>query len=168
MKVKMMPVSKIIPYARNPRKNDGLPVAKVKASLKEFGWQQPIVIDAQNIIVVGHTRFKAAIELGMTEVPVHVADNLTPAQIKAYRLADNKTGEFAEWDMELLALEFQDLKIEGFDLDLTGFNDEELAGLETPEFQPGTEDDQGKLDELAPKYVTCPHCGKEFDSREQG
>ena len=140
MKIKMMPVSKIIPYARNPRKNDGLPVAKTKASLQEFGWQQPIVIDAQNIIIVGHTRFKAAIELGMTEVPCHIAANLTPAQVKAYRIADNKTGEFSEWDMDLLVLEFEDLKIEGFDLDLTGFAPEEVAAIES-EGEPVTEGD---------------------------
>ncbi len=169
MKIKMMPVSKIIPYARNPRKNDGLPVAKTKASLQEFGWQQPIVIDAQNIIIVGHTRFKAALELGMTEVPCHIAANLTPAQVKAYRIADNKTGEFSEWDMDLLVLEFEDLKIEGFDLDLTGFEAGEVAGIEEkdPDFMPGTEGEQGKLDELAPQYVSCPHCGKEFDLREK-
>lgn len=140
MKIKMMPVSKIIPYARNPRNNDGLPVSKVKASLQEFGWQQPIVIDAQNIIIVGHTRFKAALELGLTEVPCHIASDLTPAQVKAYRIADNRTGQEATWNMELLTLEFEDLKIEGFDLDLTGFAPEEVAGIEA-EMEPATEGD---------------------------
>ncbi len=168
MKTELLPITRITPYARNPRKNAGVPVAKVKASLKEYGWQQPIVVDKDMVIVVGHTRYAAALELGMAEVPVHIADNLTPAQIKAYRIADNKTATFSEWDMELLALEFDDLKAEGFDLELTGFDDAELMDLETPEFQPATEDEQGKLDELAPQYVSCPHCGKEFNLREQG
>ena len=122
MKVETIPINKIIPYARNPRHNDGLPVAKVKASLLEFGWQQPIVVDENFVILAGHTRYKAALELGMEAVPVHIADNLTATQAKAYRLADNKTGEFAAWDTELLKLEFDDLTIAGFDLDLTGFS----------------------------------------------
>ncbi len=169
MKIKMMPVSKIIPYARNPRKNDGLPVAKTKASLQEFGWQQPIVIDAQNIIIVGHTRFKAAIELGMTEVPCHIAANLTPAQVKAYRIADNKTGEFSEWDMDLLVLEFEDLKIEGFDLDLTGFAPEEVAGMECGDDpQESVPDSSSK--EIDPEDYQmgcrCPRCGFEFDDKQ--
>ncbi len=168
MKTELIPIESITPYARNPRKNEGLPVTKVKASLKEYGWRQPIVVDKDMTIVVGHTRYQAALELGMTKVPVHIADNLTPAQIKAYRIADNKAATFSEWDMELLALEFDDLKAEGFDLELTGFDDAELMDLETPEFQPATEDEQGKLDELAPQYVSCPHCGKEFNLREQG
>lgn len=121
MKVEWISINKIIPYARNPRRNEGLPVAKVKASLKEFGWQQPIVVDKNMVIIVGHTRYLAAQELGAKEVPVHIADNLTATQAKAYRLADNKTGEFAAWDTELLKLEFDDLTIAGFDLDLTGF-----------------------------------------------
>lgn len=126
MKIKLIPIESITPYARNPRKNEGLPVSKVKASLKEFGWQQPIVVDKDMVIVVGHTRYAAALELGMKEVPVHIADNLTPTQIKAYRIADNRTGSEAQWDMELLSLEFEELKAENFDLDLTGFDAAEL------------------------------------------
>jgi len=129
MNVTLLPIDRITPYARNPRKNEGLPVSKVKASLKEYGWQQPIVVDKDMTIVVGHTRYAAAMELGMKEVPVHIATNLTPTQIKAYRIADNRTGSEAQWDMELLALEFDDLKAVDFDLDLTGFNAEELAGM---------------------------------------
>ena len=128
MKVQVVPVSKVTPYARNPRKNLGA-IAKVKASLAEFGWRQPIVVDTEMVIVVGHTRYAAAIELGMTEVPVHVATGLTAAQIKAYRIADNRTNEEAEWDRELLALELGDLQTDGYDLGLTAFNGDELSKL---------------------------------------
>lgn len=129
MQVKLVPVEKIIPYASNPRKNAGIPVAKVKASLKEFGWRQPIVVDSEGVIIVGHTRYQAALELGMTEIPVHVAEGLTAAQVKAYRIADNKTGDFAEWDFDLLKLEFADLQDLDFSLDLTGFDDDAIDGI---------------------------------------
>ena len=129
MKIEQMAVEKLIPYARNPRRNEGVPVAKVKASLKEYGWQQPIVIDREGVIIVGHTRYQAALELGMKEVPVHIATGLTPAQIKAYRIADNRTGSEATWDYELLSLELDDLKTLDCDLELTGFDAAELAGI---------------------------------------
>lgn len=151
MKVEILPITSITPYARNPRLNTGIPVAKVKASLKEFGWQQPIVVDKDRVIVVGHTRYAAALELGMNEVPVHVADCLTPTQIKAYRIADNKTATFSGWDMDLLDLEFDDLKAEEFDLDLTGFDADELAGIELdsePETEGDTEPQTDRAEEL--------------------
>ena len=91
------------PYKRNPRKNDGA-VDAVAASIKEFGFKVPIVIDADGEIIAGHTRFKAAKKLGLKEVPCIIADDLTPDQIKAFRLADNKTAELADWDFELLQL----------------------------------------------------------------
>jgi hypothetical protein len=127
MKTETWDINKLTPYARNPRKNDSA-VDKVAASLKEFGWRQPIVVDADGVIIAGHTRYKAARKLGMDKVPVHIADGLTPAQIKAYRIADNKVGELAEWDMELLALEVEDLKLEDYPIDLTGFDLDELPG----------------------------------------
>jgi len=134
MKTQMWDINRVVPYARNPRKNDAA-VDKVAASLKEFGWRQPIVVDGEGVIIAGHTRYKAARQLGMDKVPVHVADNLTPAQIKAYRIADNKVGELAEWDMELLALEIEDLKLDDYPIDLTGFDVGELPGYEEPEPQ---------------------------------
>ncbi len=136
LKVETWAVEKVVPYARNPRKNAGIPVAKVKASLKEFGWRQPIVVDSEGVIIVGHTRYQAALELGMTEIPVHAAEGLTAAQVKAYRIADNKTGGFAEWDLDLLKLEFADLQELDFGLDLTGFDDDAIDGImvdSTPE-----------------------------------
>lgn len=126
--VTMWPIERVIPYARNPRKNDHA-VAKVAASLKEFGWRQPIVVDADGVIVVGHTRLKAAQSLGMAEVPVHIAHGLTAAQIKAYRIADNRTGEEASWDRDLLSLEIADLQMTELDLSLTGLDLPEITSL---------------------------------------
>lgn len=116
------------PYDKNPRRNDAA-VAKVASSLAEFGWRQPLVVDENGILIAGHTRLKAAKELGLTEVPVHVARGMSADQVRAYRLADNRIGEEAEWDEQLLALEIRELDGLGFDLSLTGFNKEELAGL---------------------------------------
>lgn len=109
MKVRERPLEDIRPYARNPRKNDAA-VEKVMASLKEFGWRQPIVVDSEMVIVAGHTRHEAARRLGWTTAPVHVAENLTPAQVNAYRLADNRSGEFSEWDTDKLLQELEALE----------------------------------------------------------
>jgi DNA modification methylase len=104
-----------------------LAVDAVASSIKEFGFRQPIVVDQDGVIVVGHTRWKAAKKLGLAQVPVHVATDLTPDQAKAYRLADNATNELAQWDKELLPLELADLQSVGFDLGLLGFGEDELA-----------------------------------------
>ena len=123
-----LPLEQLIPYARNPRKNAAA-VATVAASLKEFGWRQPVVVDEAMVILAGHTRLEAARQLGLATVPVHIARGLTPAQAKAYRLMDNRSSENAEWDEALLGLELGDLQGDGFDLGLTGFDDDELNRL---------------------------------------
>jgi len=128
MKTSLVPVDQIRPYERNPRRNDAA-VAAVAGSIREFGFQQPIVVDEKGIIIAGHTRYKAAIQLGLQEVPVVVASDLTPAQIKAYRIADNKLGELAEWDLDLLPEELAELEAAHVDLDLLGFGDAELTEL---------------------------------------
>lgn len=128
MKVELIEIGRVIPYARNPRKNEAA-IAKVAASIKEYGFRQPIVVDEEMVIIAGHTRLQAAQTLALKKVPVHVATGLTPAQIKAYRLADNRTHEDAEWDEELLAIELGELNDLGFDLDLTGFDAIELEEL---------------------------------------
>ena len=128
MKVQQKLISEIIPYARNPRKNQEA-IAKVAGSLKEFGWRQPIVIDSENVVIAGHTRLMAAHSLGMEKVPVVVADDLTPNQVKAYRLADNRVGQEAGWDDDLLRLEIRDLEDENYDISLTGFDLDELGDL---------------------------------------
>jgi len=121
MKVENWDIDKVKPYANNPRKNDD--AVKVTAnSIKEFGWQQPIVVDKDGVIIVGHTRFKAAKKLNLKQVPVTVADNLTDEQVKAYRLADNKTGELADWDVDMLDGELNDI----LNIDMEDFGFEEL------------------------------------------
>ena len=123
MRVKETPLSDIRPYPGNPRVNDGA-VEAVAASIREFGFQQPIVCDADGTIIAGHTRYKAARALGMETVPVVYAADLTPEQCAAYRLADNRVGELAEWDSELLAQELDGLA--GFDMEQFGFDDSDL------------------------------------------
>lgn len=119
MNIILKNVDEIIPYEKNPRKNDGA-VKYVKKSIKQFGFKVPIVIDSEGVIVAGHTRYKASLELGLKSVPCIVADDLTSKQIKAYRLADNKTAEFAEWDFNILEAELFDLKL-SFNMDDFGF-----------------------------------------------
>lgn len=150
MKVNLVPIDSIVGYARNPRRNEKA-IPKVKSSLKEYGFRQPIVVDADGVIVVGHTRWMAAKELGMTEVPVHVAENLTPAQIKGYRIADNRTAQESEFDDELLAIELQDLLDAKFDLDLTGFDGTEIDDLLKKPVEIG----EDKTESLADKSEDC-------------
>jgi DNA modification methylase len=150
MKVDLVPIDSIVGYARNPRRNEKA-IPKVKSSLKEYGFRQPIVVDADGVIVVGHTRWMAAKELGMTEVPVHVAENLTPAQIKGYRIADNRTAQESEFDDELLAIEMQELLDAKFDLDLTGFDGTEIDNLLKKPVEIG----EDKTESLADKSEDC-------------
>ena len=128
MKVENRKITDIKPYDKNPRENDGA-VEAVARSIREYGFRQPIVVDAEGVIIVGHTRWKAAQKLGLTEVPVHVATDLTPTQIKAYRIADNKVAELASWDMELLPIELSELRGMDIDLELLGFSSEELEKM---------------------------------------
>lgn len=139
----MMPVSAIIPYENNPRKNKEA-VERVAASLREFGFRQPIVVDKDYVIVAGHTRLLAAKRLRMKEVPVLVADDLSEEQIKAYRLADNKTAEFSEWDEDLLKVELSDLLDLDFDMEQFGFD---LDLDENEDDQDEDEVDEGDIDE---------------------
>ena len=132
MQIKEIDIKDIHPYEKNPRRNDDA-VDKVAESIKQFGFKVPIVIDKDNIIVAGHTRYKAAQKLGLEAVPCIVADDLTDQQVKAFRLADNKVSEFAEWDMDLLDDELDDI----FDIDMSffGFDDieDETEGVLTDE-----------------------------------
>ena len=126
MDIQEIEIDKIIPYINNPRKN--LNVDKVASSIKEFGFQQPIVIDKTNTIVVGHTRYEAAKKLGINKVPVQIAD-LTDTQAKAYRIADNRLNQDASWDTKLLNIEFNDLLSKDYNLDSLGFTTDELDTL---------------------------------------
>jgi ParB-like nuclease domain len=158
MKVELWPIERPIPYARNARKISDAAVDKVAASIKEFGWRQSIVVDADGVIVAGHTRLLAARKLGLAQVPIHVATDLTPAQVKAYRLMDNRSHEEAQWDEELLGLELEELEGLDLDLKLTGFGDDELAkflnGLQT-----NAPSGFGEYDETIETEHQCPKCG---------
>jgi DNA modification methylase len=152
--IDLRPTDSIKPYPGNPRVNDAA-VEAVMASLREFGFRQPIVVDAEDFIIVGHTRHKAAQKLGLAQVPVHVATDLTPAQVKAYRIADNQTATIADWDMELLPLELLGLQEMNFDLGLLGFDAEELARLMGTEAAPGLTDPD-EIPEVPAEPTTKP------------
>ncbi len=126
MDIKSIETNKILPYINNPRKN--LNIDKVASSIKEFGFQQPIVVDKDYIIIVGHTRFEAAKKLGFKEVPVQIAD-LDENQAKAYRIADNRLNQDADWDNELLGVELNNLLSKDFNLEPIGFNEDELNNI---------------------------------------
>ncbi len=139
MQVELRPIGGIEPYENNPRQNDA-GVDAVAASIQEFGFRQPIVVDEEGVIIVGHTRYKAALKLGLAEVPVHVAVGLSPAQAKAYRIADNQTATLSSWDDDKLPLELAQLQEMDYDLDLTGFSADELMRLI------GSEENEGLTD----------------------
>ena len=173
--VEIRPIDSVIPYDKNPRLNDKA-VDAVAASLQEFGFRQPIVVDGNGIIICGHTRFLAAKKLGLTQVPVHVATDLTPEKVKAYRIADNKTGEIAEWDFEILPIELTELQESGFDMTTFGFSEKELTklletdlrqGLTDPDAVPEPSDDpvtqKGDLWILGKHRLLCGDSSSEAD-----
>ena len=146
----------IRPYAANAKKHDATQVANVAESIRQYGFVQPIVIDRDGVIVIGHCRALAAKKLGMKEVPCVCVDDLTPEQVKALRVIDNKTNE-SPWDMDLLAAELPGLDLEGFEFDFylpTQMTDEMLDSF--------FEDAKSK--EKKPQKIQCPHCGEWFDA----
>lgn len=164
LKVENKPIDSIKPYENNPRDNDDA-INAVANSIHEFGWQQPIVVDKDNVIIAGHTRYKAAQSLGLKEVPVVVASNLSDQQVKAYRLADNKTAELADWDTKKLDEELQDI----LDIDMTDFGfDEDIEfdpadDVDTRIDEPTDIDEDDDLIE-----VKCPKCGEVFKVNDSG
>lgn len=141
-------------YENNPRHNDGA-VDAVAESIKQFGFKVPIIIDADGVIVAGHTRRKAAEKLGLDVVPCIVADDLTPEQIKAFRLADNKTGELASWDFEKLEEELAALSA----VDMSAFGFVVNEDINIDDFFTEAEEKPEK----EPKKIQCPHCGEWFE-----
>jgi hypothetical protein len=142
MEIINLSIDQVKPYERNPRRNEGA-VKAVAESIKQFGWQQPLVVDQDNVLIVGHTRLKAAKKLGLKEVPVLVAANLSEEQVKKYRILDNKTNELSEWDFNLLKTEIEDFK-----LDFTGFDvDFGLNFAEGAFGQSGSEDGYNEFDD---------------------
>jgi DNA modification methylase len=128
MQIQMMNIAEIRPYERNPRNNEAA-VSAVAKSIKEFGFRNPVILDKDKVIIAGHTRWAAAKSLGMTEVPCVIAEDLTPEQVKAFRIADNRTAEIAEWNYDLLPIELKELQGDGFDMSLLGFDTSELEQL---------------------------------------
>lgn len=153
------PLSELIPYENNPRNNENA-VEAVMNSIREFGFKVPIVIDKENVIVAGHTRFEAAKKLGMEAVPCIVADDLTEEQIRAFRLADNKTAELAGWDFRMLEEELDRLEL---DMSQFGFKISDDIDIDSffSDAEP-TEKEEPVKDE--PKKIQCPHCGEWFEA----
>ena len=129
MKIQEIEIEKLIPYARNSRTHSDDQVAQIAASIKEFGWTNPILVDGEAGIIAGHGRLAAARKLGLKKIPVIELSHLSPTQKKALIIADNKLALNAGWDNDMLALEFEELNIEGFDLDLLGFDENEINKL---------------------------------------
>lgn len=134
-------MGELLPYARNARTHSDTQVSQLAASIKEFGFNNPVAIDADGMILCGHGRVMAAQKLGMTEIPTVCLSHLSDTQKKAYILADNKLALNAGWDNDMLKVELEDLKFSNFDLDLVGFSTEELDEIMNQEEEPEVEDD---------------------------
>ncbi len=154
MEIVYKKIGELKPYENNPRKNDEA-VDAVAASISEFGWKVPVVIDTDNVIVAGHTRYKAAKKLGIEDIPCIVANDLSNEQVKAYRLADNKVSELAGWDFTALAMELSE--IPNIEMGRFGFDEE---------FDPSTLDElftNAEPKEKQKERIQCPHCGEWFE-----
>src|SRR5208283_4090098 len=155
--VQFWPVDRLLPYARNARTHSPEQVAQVAASMREFGWTNPILVGADNIIIAGHARLLAARKLGFVEVPVIVLDHLTETQRRALVLADNRLAMNAGWDEEMLRVELGSLQVDGFNLDIVGFSDGEIeALLQEPEDAHAGNTDDDAVPETPETAVTVP------------
>lgn len=169
MKIEQIKTADLIPYARNARTHSESQVGQIAGSIREFGFTNPVLIDAENGIIAGHGRVMAAGKLGLDKVPCIRLSHLTDTQRRAYILADNKLAMNAGWDEELLGLELADLRGLDFDLDLTGFDADAIEAFlnppersdEAPESSGGEIDVDGMQMECA-----CPKCGFEFDPKK--
>jgi ParB-like chromosome segregation protein Spo0J len=172
--IELRSIDSIRPYDKNPRHNDDA-VDAVAASLREFGFRSPIVVDGDGVIICGHTRLKAAQKLGLDKVPVHVAKDLTPEKVKALRIADNQTSTLSDWDYDILPIELSELQDAGFDMGVLAFDEDELAKLLKVEPTEGLTDDDAVPDPpaepitqpgdlwLLGAYWECDTCGKRYD-----
>ena len=168
MKIEQIAVENLIPYARNARTHSSAQVSKIAGSIREFGFCNPVLIDANDGIIAGHGRVMAAQKLDLKEVPCIRLGHLNDTQRRAYILADNRIALDGEWDIELLNLEIQDLKELDFDLDLTGFDADELAGIDLngePESLPDSSATEIDPDDYQ-MGCKCPRCGFEFDDKQ--
>lgn len=167
LKIEEWNIEKLIPYARNPRRNDAA-VPKMAALIKEYGFKVPVVARSDGSLIDGHLRLKAAQVLGMQTVPVVLADDWTEQQVKAFRIAVNRSAELAEWDPEYLRLELEELKDADFDIELTGFDAADvdaMLGLNKQDEPGGDADDGDAFKEYDDDIKTehrCPKCGYEW------
>ena len=145
MNIVNIKTDKLIPYINNPRNNENA-IDKVASSIQEFGFKVPIVVDKDNVVINGHTRLLASKKLGLEEVPCIIADDLSEAQIKAFRIADNKVSEYSTWDMELLQIELEALCEMGIDMEITGFNEIECMEM-LEDIMPNTDDYDVDIDD---------------------
>lgn len=159
MQVENWKIEDVKPYENNPRNNDDA-VEYVANSIKEFSWQQPLVVDSDGVLIVGHTRLKAAELLGLETVPVVVANDLTEEQVRAYRLADNKTGEYAGWDFGMLTEELE--SIDWLDLNMEQFGFKDLEINYDPDVIFGSDGGADSKPKEKEMHV-CPKCGHEFE-----
>lgn len=161
MEIIIMPTENLTAYENNPRINDRA-VGPVAESIKQFGFKVPILIDKNNVIIAGHTRLKAAAKQGLKEVPCILCDDLNPEQVKAFRLADNKVSEFADWDLNALNLELANIDLPDVNMEKFGFF--ELPDLDIDSFLVDKKDKMpDDPDDEEPQRVQCPHCGEWFD-----
>ena len=161
LEVSYLPLAQLAPSERNARTHSSEQIQQLVASIGAFGWTNPLLIDEDHAIIAGHGRLEAARAAGLVEVPTIALTGLSAAQKRALAIADNKLALNAGWDDELLRLELSELGLEGFDLGLTGFGEDEWTDLlSEPAFGPVGEGDQGRLDDT--KTATCPECGHEF------
>ena len=170
MKIEKIPTDKLIPYARNAKKHDAAQVSKLAGSIREFGFNNPVLIDGENGIIAGHGRVMAAQQLGLADVPCIRLGHLTDNQRKAYILADNRLAEIGGgWDQEMLGLELAELREADFNLDFLGFDNFAIEQFlnppernnEAPESSGGEIDVDGMQMECA-----CPKCGFEFNPKK--
>jgi len=170
-KITMVPTDKLIPYARNPRTHSDEQVGQIAASIKEFGWLVPAVVDSENILIAGHGRILAAQKLGIAKIPTIDGSHLTPGQVQAFRIAENKLALNAGWDEELLKIELGDLMDNDYGIDFTGFSDDEIAGLmggsegktdpdDAPEPLPDVVSETGEVWILGAHRVMCGDAGE--------
>lgn len=165
LKTEFRKTSALIPYLNNARTHSKAQVAQIAASIKEFGWTQPVVVDSKDMILAGHGRLLAARELGIEEVPVVCAEGLTEAQKKAYILADNRIAMSSAWDIDLLSTEMSFLDGEGFESSLTGFSQKEIESILAGELieQDSAPDDSGRIKDYWGIVVAC---SEEFEANQ--
>jgi ParB-like chromosome segregation protein Spo0J len=165
MKITQKKVDSLIPYINNSRTHSDEQVAQIAASIKEFGWTNPILVDGDNSIIAGHGRLLAARKLGYKEVPTIELADLTETQKKAYIIADNKLALNASWDNEILSIELGSLQSANFDIELLGFDAIELSDL----FEEQIKELKSNTEEIDPDEYDmnckCPKCGFEFDAK---